>query len=461
MKPQGYDKKRKNLKADLEKAGKLDEGLKARSMDLLGDIVFSMLSKNDNFFGSFMVQVDRSLDASLPTGAGIRMSLTGIQFVFNPSMMADLPLVQAKAEIKHQIYHLINGHISRKKDLRGVYENRILNFAADIAIDQYIDDLPPWEPTLLSVSEAIGIRLPEGLSMEAYAELIKKALEQPKEDASQDEKDENDENDEKDEKESPGYSEDEPAGDKNQDGESDESVEEEDKATKHDENRCHEIWEMSEGAVIEAQDELIRGIVQKSMRGEIPDGLEEAVDRLRQSPELPWQKILRNLAGTIPAPYRKTVTRKNRRQPDRLDLRGSLPRYETELVVAVDTSGSMDSVDLRKAVNEIFEMLKSTRHKVTIIECDAKVQRAYELERPSDMKTVFKGRGGTKFSPVFKYIREHDLPNALLVYFTDGGGEEVLEEKPVNKNTLWVLTGKKEMSLKDVPGRVSRLVRTD
>ena len=452
MKPQGYDKKRKNLKADLEKAGKLDEGLKARSMDLLGDIVFSMLNKNDNFFGSFMVQVDRSLDASLPTGAGIRLNLSGIQFVFNPSMMADLTIKQAKAEIKHQIYHLINGHITRKKDLRGVYENRILNLAADIAIDQYIDDLPPWEPTLLSVSEAVGRRLPEGLSMEAYAELIKKALEQPKEDASQDEEDE---------KESPAYSEDEPPESENKDGETDESAEDEDKAAKHDENRCHEIWEMSEEAVMEAQDDLIRGIVQKSMRGEIPDGLEEAVDRLIQSPELPWQKILRNLAGTIPAPYRKTVTRKNRRQPDRLDLRGSLPRYETQLVVAVDTSGSMDSVDLRKAVNEIFEMLKNTRHKVTIIECDAKLQRAYELERPSDMKTVFKGRGGTKFSPVFKYIREHDLRNALLVYFTDGGGEEVLEEKPVNKNTLWVLTGKKEMSLKDVPGRVSRLVRAD
>src|SRR6056297_1009229 len=212
MKAQGYDEKRKNLKADLEKADKLDDGLKARSMDLLGDIVFSMLNKNDNFFGSFMVQVDRILDPSLPTGAGIRLNLSGIQFVFNPSMMADLTLKQAKAEIKHQIYHLINGHLSRKKDLRGVYENRILNFASDIAIDQYIEDLPPWEPTLKSVSEKIGQRLPRGLSMEAYAEIIKKALEPPEEDCLQDE----------DEKESPGHSENEPPESENMDGESEE-----------------------------------------------------------------------------------------------------------------------------------------------------------------------------------------------------------------------------------------------
>jgi len=452
MKAQGYEKKRKKLKANLEKAGELNDSLKAEFLDLLGDIVFSMLNKNDNFFGSFMVQVDRSLDQGLPTGAGIRMNLTGIEFVFNPLMMTGLPLKEAKAEIKHQIYHLINGHISRKKDLRGVYENRILNFASDIAIDQYIENLPPWEPTLQSVSEAVGKRLPEGLSMEAYAEMIKKALESPEKDSLQDEKEE---------KENPGFSENEPPESENQDGESEESVEDEDKATKHDQSSCHQVWETSEEAIIEAQDELIRGIVKKSLRGEIPDGLEQAISRIRQSPELPWQKILRNLVGTIPAPYRKTVTRKNRRQPDRLDLRGSLPRYETELVVAVDTSGSMGSVDLRKSVNEIFEILKHTRHKITIIECDAKLQRVYEIERPSDIRPVFKGMGGTKFSPVFKYIREHDLRKALLVYFTDGDGEEVLEEKPVNKNTLWILTGKKEISLKNVPGRVSRLVRTD
>ena len=452
MKLRGYEHKRIALKVDLEKAEELDEGLQGRSLDLLGDIVFSMLNKNDNFFGSFMVQVDRSLDSKLSTGAGIRLNLSGIEFVFNPFLMADLPLPQAKAEIKHQIYHLINGHISRKRALRGVYENRILNIAADIAIDQYIENLPPWEPTLESVSEAIGKRLPKDLSMEVYAEMIKKAMETP---------DENPDPKDEEEKESPGISDEKPpeGGD---DTEELQEIEEETEGTaEHDESLCHEIWESSEEAILEAQDDLIRGIVQKSLRGEIPDGLEEAVGRLNQSAELPWQKILRNLVGTIPAPYMKTITRKNRRQPERLDLRGSLPRYETELVVAIDTSGSMDSVDLRKSMNEIFEILKVSRHKVTIIECDAAIQRVYELYRPSDMKTVFKGRGGTRFSPVFGYIREKDLRNALLVYFTDGAGEELLDEKPVNKNTLWILTGKGDVSLKDVPGRVSRLVNAD
>jgi predicted metal-dependent peptidase len=454
MKPKGYEQKRIALKVDLEKAGELDDGLKSRSMDLLGDIVFSMLNKNDNFFGSFMVQVDRSLDSSLSTGAGIRLNLSGIQFVFNPFLMADLPLPQAKAEIKHQIYHLISGHISRKKALRGIYENRILNIAADIAIDQYIENLPPWEPTLGLVSEEIGKRLPKDLSMEVYADMIKKAMETP---------DENPEPKDEEEKESPGISDEEPpeGGDDAEEPEETGETEETDGTVEHDENLCHEIWETSEEAILEAQDDLIRGIVQKSLRGEIPEGLEEAVGRLGQNAELPWQKILRNLVGTIPAPYRKTVTRKNRRQPERLDLRGSLPRYETELVVAVDTSGSMDSVDLRKSMNEIFEILKQTRNKVTIIECDAALQRVYNLDRPSDMKAVFKGRGGTRFSPVFGYIREKDLRNALLVYFTDGAGEEVLDEKPVNKNTLWILTGKGDMSLRDVPGRVSRLVNSD
>jgi len=310
--------------------------------------------------------------------------------------------------------------------------------------------LPPWEPSLDSVSETIGERLPEGLSMEVYAEMIKKALEAPDEDTKDQDEDD---------KESPGISEEDPpqGGENQEDSDKTEETQESDETLEHDENLCHDIWENSEEAILEAHDELIRGIVQKTIRGEIPDGLKEAVGRLEMAANLPWQKILRNLVGTIPAPYRKTVTRKNRRQPERLDLRGSLPRYETDLLIAVDTSASMDHVALRKAVNEIFEILKHTRHKVKIIECDAAIQRIYELERPSDMMASFKGRGGTLFSPVFGYIREHDLRNVLLVYFTDGAGEEVLDQEPVNKNILWVLTGKGELSLKDIPGRVSRL----
>lgn len=449
MDTNGYDAKRRRFLSDLEAEEGFNEGLKGRFMELVNDMVFSLLHKDENFFGSFMVQVDRTVDPTLPTGAGIRLDLSGLQFVFNPRLMAELPLACAKAEIKHQIYHLVTGHPARKKSLAGRYDNRILNVAADIAIDQYIEDLPPWEPTLESVSREIGRRLPPYLSMEAYAERIQQALDSPEAPPELSEE----------EKKAPaGEEEDREGGGEGMPGKSDGKADApEEEGDAHDEDRCHELWQESEAMALEEADAHIRRLLDQALRGEVPSGLEEAVERLCAGARISWQRMLRNLAGTLPAPHRKTITRKDRRQPWRLDLRGRLPRYETELVVAVDTSGSMDNVALKKAVAEIFELVKHTRHKVTLIECDADLQRIYRLERPSDLRTVFKGRGGTAFSPVFRYLRENNLRDALLVYFTDGQGETALSEKPVNKHTLWVLTGKGDLSLEAYPGHLARL----
>ena len=44
---------------------------------------------------------------------------------------------------------------------------------------------------------------------------------------------------------------------------------------------------------------------------------------------------------TIRAGQRKTITRKNRRQPHRLDIRGTLPNLIPEVIVALDISASM------------------------------------------------------------------------------------------------------------------------
>jgi predicted metal-dependent peptidase len=53
------------------------------------------------------------------------------------------------------------------------------------------------------------------------------------------------------------------------------------------------------------------------------------------------------------------------------------------------------------------------------------------------------------------------MRNAVLVYFTDGLGETELKVQPLNRRTLWVLTGKEEkLSLTDPRGGVLRLSKS-
>lgn len=63
--------------------------------------------------------------------------------------------------------------------------------------------------------------------------------------------------------------------------------------------------------------------------------------------------------------------------------------------------------------------------------------------------------GGTKYSPVFEYMYDQRMRDYVLIYFTDGMGEDKLTIKPYNYRTMWVLTGKDtKLSLSEPYGEI-------
>jgi predicted metal-dependent peptidase len=64
--------------------------------------------------------------------------------------------------------------------------------------------------------------------------------------------------------------------------------------------------------------------------------------------------------------------------------------------------------------------------------------------------------GGTKFAPIFKYA--NSTATNLLIYFTDGKGEEESYVKPKGYKVMWVLTGQGDkLSLKEPFGTIKKL----
>ena len=89
--------------------------------------------------------------------------------------------------------------------------------------------------------------------------------------------------------------------------------------------------------------------------------------------------------------------------------------------------------------NEIFAILSKRKHEITVIECDAEVQRVYRARNASEIKTKVAGRGGTWFSPVIEYVNNDGyFRDALLIYFTDGYGENSIP-KPRTYRNIWVV----------------------
>ena len=139
-------------------------------------------------------------------------------------------------------------------------------------------------------------------------------------------------------------------------------------------------------------------------------------------------------------------------------------RKVEDLVIAIDTSASCQSVLVQKFLNETASILQSQEsffHKVNvhIIECDDQVQKDVVITDLEDMKKyaggfTVSGGFGTDFRPVFDYVERLQRGGELkhlrgLMYFTDGFG--TYPTKPTPYDTAFVFQTEEEHSDKEVP----------
>ena len=88
--------------------------------------------------------------------------------------------------------------------------------------------------------------------------------------------------------------------------------------------KAHEIWDN-----IDVSDNNVKENVKKialSLKSSgKPDEILKLISKFEEKEELSWQNILKRMISFIvKSGYRKTITRRDRRQPDRMDLRESL-----------------------------------------------------------------------------------------------------------------------------------------
>lgn len=109
----------------------------------------------------------------------------------------------------------------------------------------------------------------------------------------------------------------------------------------------------------------------------------------------------------------------------------------SELVIAIDTSGSCNVQMVEQFLQETYRILADQENffrkmNVYLIQCDCcvedvKVIHSKEEWEQCSQSIVIHGRGGTDFTPVFRYVEELQKKQELthlraLLYFTDGDG---------------------------------------
>ena len=205
--------------------------------------------------------------------------------------------------------------------------------------------------------------------------------------------------------------------------------------------------------------DIWRNNAEKS-RGTLSSGVLQQIESLFKKAKINWKDLLKKKLGLIPTPFRRTKMRLNRRQPFRCDLSGRVPKYTSRIIAAIDTSGSMSEAEIFYCINEIFHIIKGKEDEipVEIVECDAEICKHYIAKSPKDLQLDVKGRGGTSFTPVIEMLNsaKGKYKNAILIYFTDGGGEMTIP-RPQTFANIWVLTSGEYLSVEKPYGEVRSL----
>ena len=364
---------------------------------------------NEPFYGLFLVGLNKVMRNDIPT-AGVSKHGIGIQLSINPEFFSNLNDKHQIGLLKHELLHVSFGHMTMRDKFQ---DHKLFNIAADIEINQYIDDsyLPEGGLTLDTFPE---LKLPKKAGTSKYYELLQQAK---------------------------------------QDGQCpslDNVLSQMNGDSQYDHMTWDEFDELSEAEKKLVQKQIEHQLKEtaeqtEKRRGNIPGELADLLKRLRhiEPAKFDWKGYLRRFVGNSSVSYTKKLRRKyNKRYTDNPGLK---IKFKNNILVGVDTSGSVSNKELKEFMNELVHMHK-TGHKITVAQCDTQINSVEEFNPRKDWE--IKGRGGTCFQPVIDLYNKKKGLYTALIYLTDG---EAYTPEDCPKNTLWVHSSQCSIN-KELPG---------
>jgi predicted metal-dependent peptidase len=91
-----------------------------------------------------------------------------------------------------------------------------------------------------------------------------------------------------------------------------------------------------------------------------------------------------------------------------------------EIVIAVDTSGSIGKLELEQFAGEISAISEEAQPEaIHVVYCDAAVQCAQQFGPSEPVRLEPRGGGGTDFRPAFEWVGENNIAPVCFIYLTD------------------------------------------
>ena len=183
------------------------------------------------------------------------------------------------------------------------------------------------------------------------------------------------------------------------------------------------------------------GILAGRMGAKIPRMIGDMLE-----PKVNWREVLREFVSSATKGSDEYTWRKFNKRQMANDI--YLPSMENEsigeLVVAIDTSGSIGSVELTEFASELASICSvSSPSKVRVLWWDTDVhgEQVFMPEHYDNIKELLKpqGGGGTMVSCVSEYLNKSRVEAEAVIVFTDGYVEDDITWN-LKCPTLWLVT---------------------
>lgn len=183
------------------------------------------------------------------------------------------------------------------------------------------------------------------------------------------------------------------------------------------------------------------GILAGRMGAKIPRTIQDLLE-----PKVDWREVLREFVTSATRGSDEYTWRRFNKRLMANDI--YMPSMENEsigeLVVAIDTSGSIDSVALTEFASELASICSvCTPSKVRVLWWDTEVhgEQVFNPENYDNLKDILKpqGGGGTMVSCVSDYINAKKINSEAVIVFTDGYLESDIKWN-ISAPTLWLVT---------------------
>jgi predicted metal-dependent peptidase len=379
------------------------------------------------FYGSLLLNFNKEVSKKIPT-AGVGLEGVMYKLCINPEFWESLNKNEKKGLILHEVRHIAYFHLTDYKHLNN---KEIANIAMDLTINQEIDDkyLPKGGCKLENFPE---LNLKKGEGTNAYY----KKLMQANQDGS-----------------SPMLNKMLEGLGKGEDFCQDPNGGGTVEIPNHKWDDLEKAGEGVQKIVHQNMLKIMSEAVEeaKKNRGTIPGGIEEMLERLLdiQPPKFNWRQYLKRFVGTSTKSWTNKTKRK---QSSRFDeAPGQREKEYSHILVAVDTSASVSTEELKEFLNEITHMYK-TGHDVQIVLADTKINKQFKFNPRNDFEIV--GRGGTDFNEVCDLYMANRRKYSCLIYVTDG---ECCPPRNYGGNILWVHSSKCSCINEELPGKKIKL----